>query len=508
MAGKIGFDSEAYIIEQSKNIRQRVDMFEKLYLEFGGKLFDDFHAARVLPGFDLNAKVKLLAELKDQAEIIFCIRARDIELNKIRADLGITYDMDVLRLIDHLREMGLYISSILITQYSGQSAADIFRNRLEQLGESVYTHTLTKGYPSDVATIVSDEGYGVNSFIETTRPLVIVTAPGPGSGKLATALSQLYHEHKRGIKAGYAKYETFPIWNLPLRHPVNVAYEAATADLKDVNMIDPFHLAAYDETAVNYNRDIEAFPVVKSILAHITGKDIYMSPTDMGVNMIGSCIIDDQVIRDAACQEIIRRWYMARCAVKQGNAELDEVQRIELLMSSLALGPQDRKVVAPANEKAAQMRRDAAMKGDTDDLDYNLTAVAIELPDGTILTGKSSPLMNDTAAVVLNSIKYLAGIDDILLISPTVLEPIIRMKKDILGSRYPVLKLEEVLQALSISATMNPDALLAMSQLKKLKGCNVHCSNIITQDDVSCFLKLGINYTCEPEYPTTNRYFR
>ena len=508
MAKKVGFNNKLYIAEQSKRIRHRVDMFDKLYLEFGGKLFDDYHAARVLPGFDLNAKVKLLAELKEQAEIVFCISAKAIELNKVRADLGITYDMDVLRLVDKMRGMGLYISAILITQYSGQTGADVFRKRLEQIGERVYVHTLTKGYPSDVNVIVSEEGYGANPFIETTRPLVIVTAPGPGSGKLATCLSQLYHEQKKGIKAGYAKYESFPVWNLPLQHPVNIAYEAATADLKDVNMIDPFHLAAYDQTTVNYNRDIEAFPVVRTILTRITGKDIYKSPTDMGVNLIGDCINDDEVVREAACQEIIRRWYMARCANKQGSGDTEEVHRIEFLMSSLSLGPNDRKVVEPANAKAAELREEAAKEEISNYHNYNLTAVALELPNGTILTGKSSPLMNDTAAVVLNSIKYLAGIsDEILLISPNVLEPIIRLKKDILGSHYPVLKLEEVLQALSFSASMNPTAELAMKQLKKLKGCKAHCSNIITQDDVSCFLKLGIDFTCEPEYPTTDRYF-
>lgn len=508
MAGSKGFNNKRYIAEQSKRIRQLVERFDKLYLEFGGKLFDDHHAARVLPGFDINAKVKLLAELREQAEIIFCISATAIEFNKIRSDLGITYDMDVLRLVDKMRGMGLYISAILITQYSGQPGADAFRRRLEQIGERVYVHTLTKGYPSDVNVIVSDEGYGANSFIETTRSLVVVTAPGPGSGKLATCLSQLYHEQKRGIKGGYAKYESFPVWNLPLQHPVNVAYEAATADLKDVNMIDPFHLAAYNETTVNYNRDIEAFPVVRTILTRITGEDTYKSPTDMGVNMIGYCIDDDDAVQEAAKQEIIRRWYKARCNAKQGLADEDECKRIEFLMSSLSIGAHDRRVVDAANRKADLLREEAAGE-DTADRGYNLSAVAIELPDGKILTGKSSPLMNDTAAVVLNSIKYLAGIsDDIPLISPNVLEPIVRLKKEILGSRYPVLKLEEVLQALSFSATMNPTAEIAVRQLKKLSGCEAHCSNIITQDDASCFIKLGINFTCEPEYPTTDRYFR
>jgi len=492
---KTGFDSELYIREQSARIRQRVDRFGgKLYLEFGGKLFDDFHAARVLPGFDVNAKVKLLSELRDQAEIILCISAKSIESNKIRADIGITYDMDVLRLIDKLRKMGLYIGSVLITQYSGQGAADTFRKKLEMRGERVYVHTLTKGYPSDVDTIVSDEGYGANPYIETSRPIVVVTAPGPGSGKLATCLSQLYHEQKHGIKAGYAKYETFPVWNLPLRHPVNIAYEAATADLRDVNMIDPFHLTAYGETTVNYNRDIEAFPVVKTILNRIVGENIYNSPTDMGVNMIGSCITDDEAVCEASKQEIIRRYFKAQCDYKKGTCDLECCKRIEFLMSSLGLRPTDMVTVSPALEKAKAT---------------GLSVGAIELPDGTIVTGKASELMNNTASLVLNSIKVLAGLpDEMLLISPIVLEPIIRMKKDILGSSYPSLKLEEVLQALSISAATNPIAEFALSQLPKLRGCDIHFSDIITQDDASTFRKLGVNFTCEPEFPTKSLYFR
>ncbi len=492
---KTGFDSELYIREQSARIRQRVDRFGgKLYLEFGGKLFDDFHAARVLPGFDVNAKVKLLSELRDQAEIILCISAKSIESNKIRADIGITYDMDVLRLIDKLRKIGLYIGSVLITQYSGQGAADTFRKKLEMRGERVYVHTLTKGYPSDVDTIVSEEGYGANPYIETSRPIVVVTAPGPGSGKLATCLSQLYHEQKHGIKAGYAKYETFPVWNLSLRHPVNIAYEAATADLRDVNMIDPFHLTAYGETTVNYNRDIEAFPVVKTILNRIVGENIYNSPTDMGVNMIGSCITDDEAVCEASKQEIIRRYFKARCDYKKGTCDLECCKRIEFLMSSLGLRPSDMVTVVPALEKAKET---------------GLSVGAIELPDGTIVTGKASELMNNTASLVLNSIKVLAGLpDEMLLISPIVLEPIIRMKKDILGSSYPSLKLEEVLQALSISAATNPIAEFALTQLPKLRGCDVHFSDIITQDDASTFRKLGVNFTCEPEFPTKSLYFR
>ncbi len=494
MDGKIGFNNEVYIKEQSMRIRQRVERFEKLYLEFGGKLFDDHHASRVLPGFDVNGKVKLLAELRDSAEILLCISAGSIEQNKIRADIGITYDQDVLRLIDSLRRMDLFIGSVIITQFTGQPAAEAFRKKLQVRGEKVYVHTLTKGYPSDVDTIVSEEGYGANPFVPTSRPLVVVTAPGPGSGKLATCLSQLYHEQKRGTSAGYAKYETFPIWNIPLSHPVNVAYEAATADLKDVNMIDPFHLEKYGETVVNYNRDIEIFPVVRAILKRIVGEDIYESPTDMGVNMIGKCISDDEVVRKAAGQEIIRRWYKARSDAAKGMGEQDIIQRIELLMSTLSLHPQDRSMVSAAVEKAKATGCEVA---------------AIELADGRIVTGKGSELMNSTASVVLNSVKMLAGIpDEVLLISPIVLEPIVRLKKEILGSRYPVLKLEEVLQALSISAATNPTAQLALKQLCALRGCDAHCSNIITRDDEETFLKMGICFTCEPHFPTTDLFFR
>ncbi len=490
---KLGFNNETYIKEQSARIRQRMARFSKLYLEFGGKLFDDYHAARVLPGFDLNGKVKLLAELKDQAEIILCISAKAIEQNKIRADIGITYDQDVLRLIDSLRKIDLTIGSVLITQYTGQPSADVFRHKLEMRGERVYVHTLTKGYPSDVDTIVSPEGYGANSYIETSRPLVVVTAPGPGSGKLATCLSQLYHEHQLGVSAGYAKYETFPVWDMPLQHPVNLAYEAATADLKDVNMIDPFHLEAYGVTSVNYNRDIEIFPVLRSILRRITGEEIYKSPTDMGVNMIGRCVTDDEAVQEASKQEIIRRWYKARVAYTRGEGDQDAIQRIEFLMSSLDLHAHNRAVVAPALEKSQASGR---------------SATAIQLPDGRIVTGKGSELMNDTASVVLNSIKTLAGIaDELPLISPIVLEPIVRLKKEVLGSTYPVLKLEEVLQALSISAATNPTADLAMGYLGGLRGCDAHCSDMITRDDESTFLKLGIFFTCEPQYPTKDLYF-
>lgn len=492
---KLGFNNQAYIEEQSKKIAQRVEQFGgKLYLEFGGKLFDDYHAARVLPGFDLNGKVKLLSKMKDHSEIILCISANAIESNKVRADIGITYDLDVLRIIDNLRGMDLYIGSIVITQFHEQPAAIAFKNKLEMRGERVYLHRYTKGYPSNVDTIVSDEGYGANPYIETKRPLVVVTAPGPGSGKLATCLSQLYHEYKKGIKAGYAKYETFPIWDIPLNHPVNVAYEAATADLHDVNIIDPFHLEKYGKTVVNYNRDVAVFPVVRTILEKITGEAVYHSPTDMGVNMIGRCITDDEVVREASCQEIIRRYYKMRCAYKQGIAELSSVERIEYLMKGQGIRPENRPPVAPALQKAK---------------DSCTSAIALELEDGTMVTGKSSALMNDTASVLLNAIKVLAGLsDEMLLISPIVLEPIIQLKKDMLGSRYPVLNAEEVLIALSISAAFNPSAELALSQLPLLNGTQAHSSDIITQADSSTFRKLGIDITCEPVFPTKNLYFR
>jgi uncharacterized protein (UPF0371 family) len=495
LVGEAGFNNRTYIKEQTERIRRRMERFGgKLYLEFGGKLFDDFHAARVLPGFDVNGKVKLLCELKQQAEIIFCISSKAIEENKTRYDIGISYDMEVLRLIDSLRNMGLFIGSVLITQYTGQPGADTFRKKLEMRGVTVYVHCPTKGYPSDVDTIASEEGYGANPYIETSRPLVVVTAPGPASGKLATCLSQLYHENKRGISAGYAKYETFPVWDLPLQHPLNLAYEAATADLKDVNMIDPYHLAAYGITAVNYNRDVEVFPIVRSLLKRITGEDIYQSPTDMGVNMIGWCITDDSAVRHAAEQEIIRRWYKARCAYTKGEGDIETCQRIEFLMRALGLGPHDRPVVEPANAKSRQSAT---------------SAIAIQLADNKIITGKSSELMNDTAAVILNSIKYLSSIsDEILLISPIVLEPIIRLKREILQSRYPVLNAEEVLQALSISAATNPTAAIAMDKLVELCGCEAHASDMITQADQSTFFKLGINITCEPQFPTKSLYFK
>ena len=490
---RIGFDNRAYLTQQSQRIRERVALFGgKLYLEFGGKLFDDYHAARVLPGFDKSGKVKLLCELRDQAEIILCISAGAIESSKIRSDVGITYDLDVLRLIDDLRRLDLLIGSVVITQYTGQNSADNFRKKLERRGVRVYLHRLTKGYPSDIDTIVSDEGYGANPYIETSRPLVVVTAPGPGSGKLATCLSQLYHESKRGVRAGYAKYETFPIWDMPLQHPVNLAYEAATADLRDVNMIDPFHLAAYGVTAVNYNRDVEVFPIVKTILQRITGEDLYKSPTDMGVNMIGRCITNDEVVREASCQEIIRRYYKEACNYKQGLSDAETCQRIDFLMQTLGLKAQNRRVVRPALDKAAKS---------------GCSSVAIELPDGIIITGRTNDLMNGTASVILNAIKHLSGLsDEILLISPIVLEPILRPKREVFGCLQPTLTAEEVLLALSISAATNPTAELAMNRLKELEGCEAHSSDMISKADEDTFRKLGVNLTCEPQFAGKELY--
>ena len=492
---KIGFDNGLYIKKQTEKILERIDQFKgKLYLEFGGKLFDDYHASRVLPGFDVNGKAKLLQSLKDQAEIIFCINAGDIEKNKVRADLGITYDLDVLRLIDNLRGMGLYVGSVVITQYTEQYAADVFRQRLERRGIKTYIHRHTKGYPSEIELIVSDEGYGMNPYIETQRPLVVVTAPGPGSGKLATCLSQLYHEYRRGNMAGYAKFETFPIWNLPLKHPVNMAYEAATSDLNDVNMIDPFHLEAYGKTAVNYNRDIDAFPIVKTILAKITGsKEYYQSPTDMGVNMAGYAIIDDEVCRQAACQEVIRRYYNAQCDYKKGNTTAEALQKNLMLMKQLELEPNDRKVVAPALEKEQLT---------------GVPSAALALPDGTIITGKTTELMNHGSSMLQNAVQQLGNIsDEIRLISPIALEPILKLKSAILKELDPILNIEDVLAALSISAAMNPTAEVGMTKLKMLAGCEVHSTCMLTQADESVLKKLNINLTCEPVYPSKDLYY-
>lgn len=492
---QIGFDNQLYVKKQAEYIRKRIDMFDnKLYLEFGGKLFDDYHAARVLPGFDVNGKIKLLQEFKDQCEVVFCINAADIEKNKIRADFGITYDLDVLRIIDNMRSMGLLVNSVVITQYKDQPSADIFRKKLEMRGVKTYIHYPIKGYPTNIDLIVSDAGYGANEYIETTRPLVVITAPGPCSGKLATCLSQLYHEYKRGQKAGYAKFETFPIWNIPLKHPVNLAYEAATADLKDVNMIDPFHLEAYGKTAVNYNRDIEVFPIVRTILQRITGKgDIYQSPTDMGVNMAGFGISNDEAVKAAAKQEIIRRYYKAICDNKQGRVDIETANHVELLMQQINLSENDRPVVSAANKRFEET---------------GAQSVAIMLEDGKIITGRASNLMNAGASAVLNAIKVLAKLpDELHMIAPAVLEPIIKLKDKVFKNRNTVLNMEEVLIALSISAATNVTVDFAMSKLSLLANCEAHSSHMLIQNDDDVFRKLGINLTCEPLFPTKDLYY-
>ncbi len=484
---KIGFDNQKYLDLQSKRILERVESFGgKLYLEFGGKLFDDLHASRVLPGFEPDSKLKMLLQLKEQAEIVIAIHSGDISAGKLRADLGISYDQDVLRLVDEFHEVGLYVGSVVLTQYSGQSAADRFAAQLESLGVRVYRHYPIPDYPSNIPLIVSDNGFGKNDYIETTRPIVVMTAPGPGSGKMATCLSQLYHENKRGVQAGYAKYETFPIWNIPLKHPINLAYEAATADLSDVNMIDPFHLEAYGETTVNYNRDIEIFPVLEAIFRKIYGTCYYKSPTDMGVNMVGFAISDDEVCREASRQEIIRRYFTTSCNRARGTATAAEVHKIEMLMSSLGLETTDRPCVAPALAEAA------ATGG---------PATAIELSDGTIVEGKTTPLLGASSAALLNALKHLAGIGKrIELISPAIIEPIQHLKVEHLGNRNPRLHTDEVLIALSMGAVTNPTAELAMEALSELRGCEVHSTVILSQVDENVFKKLGCKVTCEPVY--------
>ena len=484
---KQGFDNDKYLQTQSEHIRERLASFGgKLYLEFGGKLYDDNHASRVLPGFQPDSKLRMLLQLKEQVEMVIAINAADIEKNKIRGDLGITYDRDVIRLIDIFRSFGLYVSSVVLTRYNEQPQAKAFQSRLESLGLKVYHHYAIPGYPADIARIVSEVGYGKNDFIETTRELVVVTAPGPGSGKLATCLSQLYHEHKRGVQAGYAKFETFPVWNLPLHHPVNLAYEAATVDLSDVNMIDPFHLEAYGVTTVNYNRDVEAFPVLVAMFEKILGHCPYKSPTDMGVNMVGSCIVDDEVVREASRQEIIRRYYSALCDVKKGRQSEEVVAKLELLMKKAGVTTGARKVVAAA------LSRDAET-GDA--------AAAMELPDGTIVTGKTSELLGASSALLLNALKKLGGLpDDLHMISPSALGPIQRLKVNHLGNRNPRLHTDETLIALSISAVNNPMAEYAMQQLSKLRGCDVHSSVILSSVDEKTFKRLGVNLTCEPKY--------
>ena len=487
MSTKIGFDNEKYLKMQSEHIRQRIAQFgDKLYLEFGGKLFDDYHASRVLPGFKPDSKLQMLLQLKDDAEIVIVINSDDIEKNKVRGDLGITYDIDVIRLFNVFTKIGLYVSSVVLTRYDGQPTADAFQKRLEALGIKVYHHYSIKGYPSNLQYIISDEGYGRNDYIETSRKLVVITAPGPGSGKMATCLSQLYHEHKRGVDAGYAKFETFPIWNLPLRHPVNIAYEAATADLNDVNMIDPFHLEAYGETTVNYNRDVEIFPVLNAMFENILGESPYKSPTDMGVNMAGNCIVDDEAVCEAAKQEIIRRYYTGMCENRKGAISLEEVMKLELLMKQANVTPEDRKVVAPALEKEKEAGGPAA---------------AMELPDGTILTGRTSNLLGAVSALLLNALKHFAKIDDdILLMSPHVIEPIMELKVNHLGNNNPRIHTDETLLALSICATTDENAEKAMQQIEKLRGCEVHSTVILSPVDERIFKRLGINLTCEPKY--------
>ena len=483
----IGFDNDKYLRTQSEHIRQRIAQFGgKLYLEFGGKLYDDNHASRVLPGFQPDSKLRMLLQMKDQVEMVIAINIADIEKNKIRGDLGITYDRDVIRLLDVFRSFGLYVSSVVLTRDEGQPTAKAFQSRLESMGLKVYHHYAIEGYPSDIAHVVSDEGYGRNDYIETTRSLVVVTAPGPGSGKLATCLSQLYHEHKRGVRSGYAKFETFPVWNLSINHPVNLAYEAATADLNDVNMIDPFHLEAYGATTVNYNRDVEAFPVLVAMFEKILGECPYKSPTDMGVNMVGNCIVDDAACREASAQEIVRRYYAALCDAKRGKAGEEPVRKLELLMKKAGVTPECRRVVAPALEVAERAGGPAA---------------AMELPDGRIVTGKTSDLLGACSALLLNALKTLAGIDDGLhLISPLVIDPIQHLKVDHLGHRNPRLHTNEVLIALSISAASDPTAEQAMEQLSTLRGCEVHSSVILSEVDEQTFKRLGVNLTCQPRY--------
>lgn len=491
--GAVGFDNQKYLEMQSEHIRERISQFGgKLYLEFGGKLFDDYHASRVLPGFKPDSKLQMLLQLKDDAEIVIAINASDIEKNKVRGDLGITYDLDVMRLIDAFRSIGLFVGSVVLTCFAEQKAAISFEDKLKHLGVKVYRHYSIEGYPSNIELIVSDDGFGKNDYIETSRKLVIVTAPGPGSGKMATCLSQLYHENKRGIKSGYAKFETFPIWNLPLKHPVNIAYEAATADLNDVNMIDPFHLEAYGKTAVNYNRDVEVFPVVDAMFKEIYGSSPYKSPTDMGVNMAGNCIIDDDIVCAASKVEVIRRYYTALCEQKENTGSSDTVAKLDLLMRQADITINERPVIYEALKKAELTCAPAA---------------ALQLPNGKIVTGKTSSLLGASAALLLNALKELAQIpDDIELIAPTVIEPVQNLKVGHLGNHNPRLHTDEVLIALAISAATSETAKKAVEQLDKLSGCEAHSSVILSQVDVKTFKKLGVNITCEPKYQVKKLY--
>ena len=491
--GRIGFDNDKYLELQSRHIRERIEKFGgKLYLEFGGKLFDDYHASRVLPGFAPDSKLQMLLQLKDEAEVVIAINSADIEKNKVRGDLGITYDLDVMRLIDAFRSVGLYVGSVVLTRYESQTSAVQFAQKLKALGIKVYKHYSIPGYPHNIEGTMSEDGFGRNEYIETSRELVIVTAPGPGSGKMATCMSQLYHENKRGVKAGYSKFETFPIWNIPLRHPVNMAYEAATADLNDVNMIDPFHLEAYGEMTVNYNRDVEVFPVVDAMFRKIYGDSPYHSPTDMGVNMVGNCIIDDEVVREASRQEIIRRYFAALCEQKENATESAAVGKIELLMQKAEISVSDRACVEAANKKAELTEA---------------PATAMELPNGEIITGKTSSLLGASAALILNALKALAGIDDkVELISPSVIRPVQHLKVDHLGNHNPRLHVDEILIALAISAVSSKRAAMALEQLDNLKGLEAHSSVILSSVDRMTFKKLGVNMTCEPKYQVKKLY--
>ena len=492
----IGFDNDMYLKLQSQKIRERISFFgEKLYLEFGGKLFDDFHASRVLPGFEPDSKIRMLTEIRDEAEIIIVINADDIEKNKLRGDLGITYDLDVLRLIDAFRGCGLYVGSVVLTRYKPSGLCDAFAAKLDKLGLKVYRHYTIEGYPHDIPHIVSDEGFGRNEYIQTEKPVVIVTAPGPGSGKMATCLSQIYHESKMGMRSGYAKFETFPIWNVPLNHPVNLAYEAATADLADVNMIDPFHLEAYGVTTVNYNRDVEVFPVLRAILKEILGECPYKSPTDMGVNMAGNCIIDNDAVSSAAKQEIIRRYYKALCNIRKGGGSETELEKIKLLMRKAGCDPvTDRHCVAPALNKAEET---------------SAPAVAIELNDGRIVTGKTSALLGASSAALLNALKLLAGINNsINLISPEIIEPIQTIKTKHLGNHNPRMHTDELLITLAICAVTNPIAGRAIEELSSLRGCEAHSSVILSHVDIELFKKLGVNITFEPRYQAEKLYHK
>ncbi len=500
---EVAFDNEKYLAEQSEAILERCKRFDnKLYLEFGGKLLFDYHAARVLPGFDPNVKMRLLQQLKSQTEIILCIYAGDIERGKKRADFGITYDADTYKLIDDLREWGLEVRAVVITRFEGQPAAEVFRKKLERRDVRVYLHRPIEGYPLDVERVVGDDGYGANPFVETSAPLVVVNAPGPNSGKMATCLSQVFHEHRRGVQAGYAKFETFPIWNLPLRHPVNAAYEAATADLRDVNLIDPFHLEAYDERAVNYNRDVEAFPLLRRILEKITGKSMYQSPTDMGVNRAGYAIVNDELAQEASKQELIRRYFRYGCDVAVGLEEPDSVRRVETLMEEFSVRPEDRSVVAAARKAAkdAETKADKGHKG-------VFSGADILLADGHVVAGLNSPLLHAASALVLNAVKHLEEIPDRLkLLSPAVLDSIGQLRRDILGYQSISLNLADTLIALSISSTTNPAAAEAMQQLPKLRGCEVHLTHLPTPGDERGLRRLGVNLTSDPNF-ATNKLF-